>query len=486
MIRAALLWMSLAAAAALATAALAAAARATAAAPAREAPGAASASIEVAPGDVGPAPARVLPGGCVAVVDAGVSLVCRGADGALTTRRLAEIAEARSLDPAGPAAVLVARRGGITRVSWDADGTATVTPVLEDARLGPRTFSAEERPDLDGDGTPDLAAMTFEGLARWRRTPEGFVPAGTLAVPPSVAGWEESVTLSGPALLPLRPRGARGADVPRFTWPESRPGRRLAARRLGGAPCTAWIALDDPMSAERADWARQLAGDPPRVAALLMPADRATIFGNATLMVAPLACDETARGVRPSLLVETTFEGNIGSVSLDAFDATGDGTVDVVVSGAQGFGSQRFDIAVHAGDGAGGFARKPLTRRIEANHTGEAIFTDLDHDGFVDLAVLATDRVLVYRGERGRLFPSKPAEVEIPKGFVGDAVIGWGDLDGDGHDEVILSIRENDGKGSFRVQVGPRTKDELPRAGYRLAIVRLPGPSAHKGRAGSP
>lgn len=353
--------------------------------------------------------------------------------------------EARSvacLAGPGPGRLLVGRPGGIDEFVAGPDGLSAVAR-LEDDRLEP--FRLADRPDLDGDGTPDLLQAAYTGLLAWRRTATGFAPLAAARLAPVVRSGAEQVTVSGSDVLVPVP------DAPeRWSFPDGLPGHRLRLFRVplgpqgAGTPCAAWI---DAGTALRPLAAAVLSGTAPRLVALAAPADKLSFFGNATLVVAPLACDETARGTAPLQAFKTGVDAMIGWTRLDVRDATGDGLPDALLSGHQGLTSPDLHVALHEGTAGGRFAERARECSVrKVTPLGARWDEDVDGDGWFDLVAFEESGAILLRGTAPKagsvpLACDAPVRVTLPEGVTAQRMLELADIDGDGARELVLAAR---------------------------------------------
>jgi hypothetical protein len=381
--------------------------------------------------------------------------------------------------PGGGLRVLFGRPGGIDEIQLDAPGAAPrVVKLIEDDALDPYSF--KDRPDLDGDGTKDLLQATYEGIVTWKRAGDGSVSrvAGP-RVPPFANSYGEQVTLSGRLILtPVPP------ELVRWTWPETLPGRRLRVYRAPLPPatgdvCAAWIDAGAQLYAARAVI---LSGAPPRLAALVAPSDKIAIFGNLSLLVAPLTCDETARGRQPTLVAKTAFEANIGWTLFAARDVTGDGRLDLLYFGQQGLLDEKLQVAVHHGLADGSFGASPaIGERSDLEPISARWENDVDGDGLLDLVVLDPKRALLARGRavaKTNELPvdlQKAAVVELPENVRPRRLVELIDFDGDGRLEALIAGETREEK-SKKDKAEVRVGGAIPRAekDAQLVIVRFP------------
>ncbi len=375
-------------------------------------------------------------------------------------------ANSLAVDALGDGAVrlLVGVTGGVRSFLLGArDGPALELPALQDPRIDPASLAA--RPDLDGDGTPDLLQMTWEGLAAWRWTEGGFDPLGSAPLPRRASAAGGEVIAWGPTLLP----GAGTAAI-RWTFPSSWTGDRLRLERIdlgpagAGPSCSAWVS---PGAGVGVAAAAVTHADPPRLIALVEPADRIALLGERTLLEARLVCRASGRGEVPEWSVKTRLSNYVAPASIEIRDATGDGIDDVVTVGLSGRLKPDVEVAVYAGDRSGGFSGGPRrwSRKVE-RLSGTTVFRhDLTGDGLPDLLHFGGSDVWLARGvapgERPVPLEERPSlEVPVPKGI---EIERFGD--------ALPAGRGEDGAAAWLLFVARRTGKHTGKA---LLVLQLP------------
>lgn len=376
---------------------------------------------------------------------------------------------------AGGLRVLAGRPSGVEALEFATrDGAPQRRALIDDERLDPETLALTA--DSDGDGTPDqLLQYTYAGLAAWRRAPDGgAVALGTARLAPEAVVGADVARVRGAFGVGQTPAGPV-----QWTWPEALPGQRLRTWRvpLGasgpGAPCPAWVQTPLPVYVQNGVF---LGGDPPRLAALVAPSEKVAIFGNTTLLVAPLACDDTARGKPPEVFEKTGFDANIGWVGFEARDVSGDGTLDLVLCGRQGAVDHKLKLAVYRGTGAGRFESRPrefTDGRLDP--LAVRLGSDVDGDGTADLVVLEKNRVIALAGRPAKDVPfdaSVRHTVALPEGLAAEEILAVVDLDRDGRAEaVVLARPEHDPR---RARVNVSGGGAAPRPEARIVVIRFP------------
>ncbi len=172
---------------------------------------------------------------------------------------------------------------------------------------------------------------------------------------------------------------------------------------------------------------------------------------------------EKAKGVN-DLVNPERFERKKVSVTwqvacLRAADVTGDGKVDLVLTG------DPKELVVLPGEGDGTFGQ-PITRRIpDLVATQQAMdVTDLNGDGRLDIVVLGeSDLVVHFQPEQGGVGNS----TRFAHGMTGAMVINAADINGDQRDDLAMLCNDNTYplRVQFQVaggQLGPMHRVKLP------------------------
>ena len=177
-----------------------------------------------------------------------------------------------------------------------------------------------------------------------------------------------------------------------------------------------------------------------------------------------------------------------GSVAWGDYD--GDGDLDLVVTG-RGAGSIRVG-EVYRNDGAGGLTLDEAASAVIADVTGSSVaWGDTDGDGDLDLVVtgggLFSGFGAVYRNDgAGGLTLDEAASAVVAD--VGGSSVAWGDYDGDGDLDLVVS---GDGQSSpgccigvtevYRNERAPTTAGEGGPGAVALALEAYPNPLAGSG-----
>ena len=393
-----------------------------------------------------------------------LSLLCLGPAGP-NLRPLEEVAASRApslgagTDRAGRPVLLLGLPNGrvVARgLSLATARLAEPVAVLDDPALG--RVGLDDRPDLDGDGTDDLVIATPQGLAALRRQDGRFVASGMKPLP-RVAMFGRR----GPTLHILGPKyDATAASRPRERWlrPITRPGSRIAATRVTFAnegeatSCKAWIRTVEPM---RVAGYRVLQGaGGPLLFAVALPAQRVSVLGEWSLLLAPLECDPTARGAEVLGTARTPY-AVWTRVSLGPRrDFSGDGIEDVVVYGTSGRLRPHAELLLF--DGAelrAGRLPRPVGWTSSARRSGPLgvlYEIDLDDDGRLDLLFgVRGDAVAVVRGApaSAKGFPlegRRAIELPLPDGIVADGALLPVRLSG-GRQMALLEVESGEESG---------------------------------------
>lgn len=137
-------------------------------------------------------------------------------------------------------------------------------------------------------------------------------------------------------------------------------------------------------------------------------------------------------------------------------DMDQDGDLDLAVATGEAYYNEPGRSLVFANDGTGNFADAPVWSTESDRHSFDAVWADIDGDGWDDLAFAnQASGHTVYRNDAGTLTLEPWWEAGAEDGGYEGNTIDAGDVDGDGHVDLIIS--DNDqlgGVGLLRLWCG--------------------------------
>ncbi len=242
-----------------------------------------------------------------------------------------------------------------------------------------------------------------------------------------------------------------------------------------------WSILPGPESVE--DSVYLLQDGRPRLLVATMNAEKLAIFGHKRLRSYPLLADRTRQGKNSSLDAESTAR-RWQRVDIVVADVDDNGKDDLLVAQLDGLGGGKLAIDAYMGKGSGTYDVRVRKTIIDRSVDGWIIGHDFDHDIEPDLLALTGNTMALYPGAvtktKKRSVASKSswevdladhvvegaeapgvnqeAAVEASIGTTGAGVEAPAlgrptavDLDGDGQRDIILTTRNQRGRGRLHV-----------------------------------
>lgn len=396
--------------------------------------------------------------------------------------------DAVDLEGDGEEELILQRDGGIDRISFGADGGATVGSLVRDAALGASHGGPRIAWDAAaaGDGklrVPLLGEFRTYGPA----SDGGAAPMSEIAVPVRVDAGPELFRVKSPSVLTVG-RVATGRTV-FATEPESLGKRRLRTLLLdpdGPAESRvveSWALFPEPERMMDRDFTL-LRGSPVLIVTTTS-AEKLSLLGEKALRIYPLGGDRTRAGDDP-IFAATTGINLWQEARPTIIDLDKDGQDDLVLAYWKGLKSAIAALEIYRGTAGGGFGKaRSMSFDVEDGKKGFLEFgADADGDGRPDVVLLAGSELLVFPGTPAEQAAEKPVasrpsrRIAMPSdlGSSGSTELnldlggvsvsrkrGFGtpsllDIDGDGRPEVVFA--GEDGTGVGRVTIvfvrGPR------------------------------
>lgn len=299
-------------------------------------------------------------------------------------------------------------------------------------------------PDFNGDGYADAIAQANTSTGADIRVYAGS-GQGLSSTPTTV-----STAAGGPKLnLPV---GDFDGDGYTDLVLQGGPGYEVHRGSASGSLATVSQQLNTPLGGESAQLAADFDGD--GYADLLVLSTVRDVDGNSFLSFNTLAGGPNGLANTPSTVITSVlYDSGFGTA--DAADIDGDGHTDVVVADTSG-GSFNGTLSIFSG-GPSGLSSSPQT--VNVTSSGGPMLTvstagDVNDDGYDDVVVQTGNSVLQYLGSSSGLATASSATLSGnvsggagPRTYV---VLGLGDSDGDGYDDIVVA----DNQQSVRVYFG--------------------------------
>jgi hypothetical protein len=348
--------------------------------------------------------------------------------------------------------------------------------------LGTVSAPAAPRRFLDGvdlrhvlAGGREIAAADVGRLRTWTSAAGKLTPGASFELPVRARRERTALRLDTPRVEMLAQGTVQGDAMPLYlVGPEANGKTRLhtliLSRDAEGKPqrAEAWSRFSGPETVD-AHWFVRIDGQPALIVTT-NSADKFSLFEEQSLRVFSLTADRSRAGQPPRLAVPTVsrrwFPARPFVLDLDK-----DGRDDLVVLQQEGLRGKALVVETWFGQG-GRFTVPSHKMSLDLQARAWVYGADVTGDGRPDLVAIQEKKLLIFAGTadpRRDLLDRRPRmSIDLPGSEALSISVGVGsegaavetsridplqmiDLDGDGRPEIVVTVREDSGRGRVTV-----------------------------------